>query len=102
VAYEEDDGRGEDRPTLVIARETSLTVYAVPLISSSTLDSNPKGAERIPIGSGAWDARGRESVAQIGRLLRVHHYGMRREATAVPHETYDRVATELRSRHGWG
>ena len=101
VPYEENDGRGKDRPTLVIARETSLTVYAVPLTSSSSPDSATDRADRISIGSGAWDARGRESVADVDRVLRVHHYGMRREATAVPRETYECVATELRSRYGW-
>ncbi|UNK72545.1 type II toxin-antitoxin system PemK/MazF family toxin [Microbacterium sp. H1-D42] len=97
VPYEENDGRGKDRPVLVIGRHTDDRVYAV------RMTSKPHDRDRdfLSIGSGAWDGQGRESWVDIEQLYSVHHDGMRREAAVLDRERYGRVAQALISRYGW-
>lgn len=97
VPYVENDGRGKDRPVLVIGRHTADRVYAV------RMTSRDRDGDRdyLPIGSGAWDAQGRESWVDIEQLYSVHHEGMRREAAILDRERYGRVADALIRRYGW-
>lgn len=98
VPYEENDGRGKDRPVLVVAREPRRkTVLAVQLSSQDHSDHD----EWIPVGVGAWDRERRPSWADTDRVLRVHPEGMRREGATLPRTDFDRVADALRARHGW-
>ena len=97
VPYAEGDGRGKDRPVLVIGRQDSDHVYAV------RLTSRPHDGDRdyIAIGSGSWDAKGRASWVDIEQLYSVHHRGMRREAAALELDRFVIVANALRRRYGW-
>lgn len=97
VPYAENDGRGKDRPVLVIGRHSAQRVYAV------KLTSKPKGGDReyAAIGSGAWDAARRESWADLDQLYSVHVDGMRREAAALDADRFTRVAAALQRRYGW-
>lgn len=97
VPYEENDGRGKDRPVLVVARETGGTLLAVPLSSRR----HDRDREWVPIGSGPWDREGRDSWAGLDRVLRVHEDGMRREACALDPTRFGQVAARLRERYGW-
>ena len=97
VPYEENDGRGKDRPVLVVAREEKGTVLAVQL-SSRCHDGDP---EWLPMGSGPWDRSGRESWVDLERVLRVHPDGMRREACALDRARFNRVVHSLQLRYGW-
>ncbi|MEV7280522.1 type II toxin-antitoxin system PemK/MazF family toxin [Streptomyces sp. NPDC093111] len=97
VPYEENDGRGKDRPVLVVAREEAGTVLAVRL-SSKRHDHD---REWVPIGSGSWDAERRESWVDLDRVLRVRDGGMRREACALDRPRFDRVVERLIERYGW-
>ncbi|AKG42298.1 type II toxin-antitoxin system PemK/MazF family toxin [Streptomyces sp. JH002] len=97
VPYEENDGRGKDRPVLVVAREDAGTVLAVQL-SSKDRDGDP---EWFPLGTGPWDRTGRESWVDLERVLRVHPEGMRREACALDRARYQSVVHSLQARHGW-
>ncbi|MEU8892748.1 type II toxin-antitoxin system PemK/MazF family toxin [Streptomyces sp. NPDC048442] len=97
VPYEENDGRGKDRPVLVVAREEAGTLLAVRL-SSKRHDHD---REWLPIGSGPWDSAGRESWVDLDRVLRVHEDGMRREACALDRPRFDQVAQRLGERYGW-
>lgn len=97
VPYEENDGRGKDRPVLVVAREEAGTLLAVRL-SSKRHDHD---REWLPIGSGPWDSAGRESWVDLDRVLRVHEEGMRREACALDRDRFDRVVGRLGERYGW-
>lgn len=97
VPFEENDGRGKDRPVLVVAREASGTLLAVRL-SSKRHDHDREWAA---IGSGPWDSMGRESWVDLDRVLRVHEDGMRREACALDRPRFDAVVTRLRERYGW-
>ncbi|MFT4051865.1 MAG: type II toxin-antitoxin system PemK/MazF family toxin [Microbacterium sp.] len=97
VPYEEDDGRGKDRPVLVIAVHSAERVFAV------RLTSTPHGGDRdfVEIGSGAWDSQGRPSWVDISQLYSVHRDGMRREAAELDLTRFARVARALQKRYGW-
>lgn len=97
VPYEENDGRGKDRPVLVVAREAGGTVLAVQL-SSRQRDGQ---REWVPIGSGPWDRSGRDSWVAVDRVLRLHEDGMRREACALDRMRFNLVRQRLRERYGW-
>lgn len=97
VPYEENDGRGKDRPVLVIGRESAERVYAV------RMTSKPHDGERdyLSIGAGEWDSQGRESWVDVEQLYSVHERGLRREAAVLDRRRYDRVGAALRQRYGW-
>ena len=97
VPYEENDGRGKDRPVLVIARQDPDRVYAVRLTSKAHDDDR----DYLAIGAGEWDARGRPSWVDVEQVYSVHREGMRREASALPPDRFARVAAALRTRYGW-
>ncbi|MEU5520392.1 type II toxin-antitoxin system PemK/MazF family toxin [Streptomyces sp. NPDC052079] len=105
VPYEENDGRGKDRPVLVVAREAGGTFLAVRL-SSKRPSAGPAGGGRearewVPIGSGPWDRAGRDSWVDVTRVLRLHEEGMRREACALDRMRFNLVRQRLRERYGW-
>ncbi|WP_345750173.1 type II toxin-antitoxin system PemK/MazF family toxin [Microbacterium rhizophilus] len=97
VPYAENDGRGKDRPVLVVGRHSAERVYAVKLTSRS----KDGDREFLPLGSGPWDGAGRESWVDLDQLYSVHVDGMRREAAALDPERFTRVAAALRGRYGW-
>jgi hypothetical protein len=97
VPYEENDGRGKDRPVLIVACEPGGTTLGVQL-SSQERDGHP---DWVAVGSGGWDAVGRDSWIDISRILRVHPQGMRREAAALPRDRFDQVIAALSGRYGW-
>jgi hypothetical protein len=97
VPFEENDGRGKDRPVLIVAAERAGTYLAVQLTSK---DHDGEG-DFEPVGAGEWDGEHRPSWVDLGRVLRVHEGGMRREAAALPREAFDRVKGRLRERYGW-
>nr|WP_249776508.1 type II toxin-antitoxin system PemK/MazF family toxin [Leifsonia sp. C5G2] len=97
VPYEEADGRGKDRPVLVVAAEPSGAVLAVPLTSQE----HPGRPEYLPIGTGEWDGRRRPSFVRLDRVYRVHQAGMRREAAALDARRFALVREALSARYRW-
>jgi hypothetical protein len=97
VPYAENDGRGKDRPVLVIGRRDADTVYAVKLTSKA----HDGRRDFLPIGSGPWDSQGRPSWVDLDQFYLVHNRGMRREAAALDLDRFTRVAAELHRRYGW-
>ncbi|MEV5005939.1 type II toxin-antitoxin system PemK/MazF family toxin [Streptomyces sp. NPDC056159] len=97
VPFEENDGRGKDRPVLVVAREVTGTLLAVQL-SSKAHDAD---REWVAIGSGPWDRSGRDSWVDVDRVLRLHEDGMRREACALDRMRFGLVVRRLRERYDW-
>ncbi|GLW46499.1 hypothetical protein Stsp02_21610 [Streptomyces sp. NBRC 14336] len=97
MPYEENDGRGKDRPVLVVAREPGGTFLAVQL-SSKRHDAD---RDWVPIGNGPWDNSGRDSWVAVDRVLRLHERGMRREACALDRMRFNLVRHRLRERYGW-
>lgn len=97
VPYAENDGRGKDRPVLVIGRQDATRVYAVRLTSRS----HEGERDFLSIGTGAWDSQGRPSWVDIDQLYSVHADGMRREASALDRARFALVADALHERFGW-
>ncbi|MFG2334817.1 type II toxin-antitoxin system PemK/MazF family toxin [Streptomyces sp. NPDC048604] len=97
VPFEENDGRGKDRPVLVVARERAGTLLAVQLSSKQ----HDHDREWVAIGSGCWDSARRESWVDLDRVLRLRPDGMRREACALDRPRFDRVVARLVERYGW-
>jgi hypothetical protein len=98
VPFEEADGRGKDRPVLVVAREAAGTLLAVQLSSKRKDHDDP---DWVPIGSGPWDRSGRDSWVCVDRILRLHEDGMRREACALDRMRFNLVRRRLQERYGW-
>ena len=92
VPFAENDGRGKDRPVLVIARIDSQSVAGCYL---STKDH--RGF--ISMGTGAWDSQGRESFLNPERLLRVSHDGLRREGAVMPKASFDDAVRQVFDRY---
>lgn len=97
VPYDENDGRGKDRPVLVIARQDEDRVYAVRLTSKA----HEGDRDFLAIGPGEWDSRGRPSWVDIEQIYSVHRDGMRREASALDPDRFVHVADALHRRYGW-
>jgi PemK-like, MazF-like toxin of type II toxin-antitoxin system len=97
VPFEENDGRGKDRPVLVVAAESAGTYLALQLTSK---DHDGDG-DFVSVGAGAWDGEHRPSWVSLDRVIRVHEGGMRREAAALPREPFERVTGRLHQRYGW-
>jgi hypothetical protein len=97
VPYEENDGRGKDRPLLVIGRDRRELLGLM-------LSSQPEHAgdrDWVSVGSGAWDRQGRESFVRLDRVLELAEHDIRREGAVLDKARFDRVAHELRDRFGW-
>jgi len=97
VPYAERDGRGKDRPVLVIAPQSRDRVYAVKLTSRS----HDGDREYLPIGSGGWDPQRRPSWVDLDQLYSVHTQGLRRQGAALDTARFARVADALHARYGW-
>lgn len=97
VPFEEADGRGKDRPLLVVGRERGELVGLM-LSSQGDRAGDP---DWISVGSGAWDRQGRESFVRLDRVLEVGEHAIRREGAVLGRDRFERVARELRERHGW-
>lgn len=94
VPYVENDGRGKDRPVLIIARIDASTVAGCYL-------STKQHAGFVSIGTGAWDGEGRESFLSPERLLRITDAGMRREGHVLPRARFDVAVRAVTSVHGF-
>jgi hypothetical protein len=104
VPYDEGDGRGKDRPVLVIGRRGADLLGL--MLSSKDHDRDAADEARhgriwTDIGSGAWDARGRPSEVRLDRLLELDPDAVRREGAALDEVRFDRVVVEARRVQGW-
>jgi hypothetical protein len=104
VPFDEGDGRGKDRPVLVIGRRgTDLLAL---LLTSKDHDRDAADEARFgrvwtDIGSGPWDARNRPSEVRLDRLLVLDPTTVRREGAALDRARFDRVVAEARRVQGW-
>lgn len=104
VPYDEGDGRGKDRPVLIIGRQGADLLG----LSLSSQDHDRDAAEEArhgrvwtDIGSGAWDARRRASEVRLDRLLLLDPAAVRREGAALDRDRFERVVAEARRVQGW-
>ena len=94
VAYEDDPTQGKDRPVVVIGT-SGEQLAAVAL----TTKSHGPTDDRVPVGTGPWDAARRPSFAKVDRLLIVAPSAVRREGAALARERFDEVVVAVRLRH---
>ncbi len=104
VPFDENDGRGKDRPVLVIGRRGTDLLGL--MLTSRDHDRDAADEARFgrvwtDIGSGPWDARNRPSEIRLDRLLVLDPAGVRREGAALDRARFDRVVTEARRVQGW-
>jgi PemK-like, MazF-like toxin of type II toxin-antitoxin system len=104
VPYEEGDGRGKDRPVLVVARQGAGLLGLMLSSKDHDLDAADEarhGRSWIDIGSGAWDRQGRPSEVRVDRVLRLDPADVRREGAVLARARFEEVAGEVRRVHGW-
>ena len=97
VPYDENDGRGKDRPVLIVSRDGG-TLLGLMLTSKDhdrdAADEARRGRFWLDIGSGPWDSRGRPSEVRLDRILRLAPDAVRREGAALDRTRFLRVAQE--------
>jgi hypothetical protein len=104
VPYDEGDGRGKDRPVLVIGRR-GADLLGLMLSSQDhdrdAADEARHGRRWTDLGTGAWDSRGRPSEVRLDRLLQLAPRDVRREGATLDRARFDRVVAEARRVQGW-
>ncbi len=95
VPYAEHDGRGKDRPVLIIARIDAGSFAGCYL-------STKEHRGFVSIGSGGWDPQGRESFLSPERVLRVQAQGMRREGQVLPRDRFEVAIRAVVAEHRIG
>jgi len=97
VSYEEGDGRGKDRPLLVVGRGRGRLLG----LMLSSQQSHVDDRDWVSIGAGAWDRQGRASYVRLDRVLEVGEHDIRREGAVLDPQRFELVAARLRSGYGW-
>jgi len=104
VPYDEGDGRGKDRPVLVIGRRGG-ELLGLMLTSKDhdrdAADEARHGRTWTDLGTGSWDPRGRPSEVRLDRLLVLDPAAVRREGAALDRARFDRVVAQARRVQGW-
>ncbi len=93
VPYEDDPNRGKDRPVVIIGR-TGRDFAGVALTSK-----NKGRREHVPVGTGGWDRRGRDSWAKVDRLLTIDADEVRREGSILDKARFDDVVGHVAKYH---
>ncbi len=104
VPYDEGDGRGKDRPVLILGRRGEDLLGLMLSSQDHDLDAADEarhGRMWTDLGTGAWDARGRPSEVRLDRLLQLAPHDVRREGAALDRARFDRVVAEARRVQGW-
>ena len=95
VPYEEDFGRGKDRPVLIIGLDGE---YLLGLMLTSkdhdrdAADEARHGRHWLDVGSGKWDGQGRPSEVRLDRVIRLRPDAVRREGAALSRAVFDQVS----------
>ena len=104
VPYDEGDGRGKDRPVLVLGRR-GRSLLGLMLTSKDhdrdTADEARHGRVWMDVGTGGWDSRGRPSEVRLDRLLLLEPADVRREGAALDRDLFDEVVAAARRTQGW-
>ena len=97
VPFEENDGRGKDRPVLVLS--LGRTELRALMLTSKDHDRDIVDEARwgrfwMDIGSGPWDPKRRPSEVRLDRVLGLPLAAVRREGAALDRATFLRVVKE--------
>jgi hypothetical protein len=96
VPYEEDPGRGKDRPLLVVGRH-GRRLLAMMLSSHGDADS----PDWLDLGAGRWDRAGRRSHLRLDRVFALDEDDIRREGAVLDPDLFAHVAAALMRLYGW-
>ncbi len=89
VPYQEDPGRGKDRPLLVIGRPKQGAGLVALMLSSR----DRRGEQGwVLLGAGDWDIAGRDSWVKVDRLLLIGDDEIRREGGVLSRARFLEVA----------
>lgn len=99
VPFEEDHGRGKDRPVLLVGHDGPWLLGL--MLTSKDHDNGRRAADYVDVGTGAWDQQRRPSEAKVDRIVRIDPAAIRREGAVLDSRAYQAVAAALRSRHHW-
>jgi hypothetical protein len=104
VPYDEGDGRGKDRPVLVLGRRGEELVGL--MLTSKDHDRDARDEARygrswMDVGTGGWDGRGRPSEVRLDRLLVLDPTRVRREGAALDRGLFGQVVAAARRTQGW-
>ena len=103
VPFDENDGRGKDRPVLVLADTEEHVIFSQMTSKDNTHDAEWEakwGRHWMDVGSGKWDHKGRPSEVRLDRLLVAHMDQIRREGSFLRKDIYDDVVRALKNLHG--
>ncbi len=92
VPFEECDGRGKDRPLLVVGRGRGRLLG----LMLSSQHEHADDPDWVPIGAGEWDRHGRASYVRLDRVLEVGEHDIRREGAVLDPQRFELVAARLR------
>jgi hypothetical protein len=104
VPYDEGDGRGKDRPVLVVGRRGAELLGLVLTSRDHDRDAADEarhGRTWMDVGRGAWDRQGRPSEVRLDRLLVLDPAEVRREGAAMDRAVFDRVVAAAGRVQGW-
>lgn len=93
VPYAEHDGRGKDRPVLILARVDAATTAGCYL-------STKQHRGFVSVGTGRWDSQGRESFLATDRVLRLPDARVRREGHVLERGRFIDAAGAVMRAHG--
>jgi PemK-like, MazF-like toxin of type II toxin-antitoxin system len=104
VPFEEDHGRGKDRPVLLIGRDGGWLLGL--MLSSQDHDRDAAQEARhgrvwTDVGSGDWDRSGRPSEVRLDRVVRLDPGAVRREGGVLRRAVFEDVAAQVRRVNGW-
>ena len=97
VVYEDDPSKGKDRPVLVVGRDRTVLLG----LMLSSQEHHREDPNWVGIGSGSWDYESRASWVRLDRVLDVPEEGIRREGAILARETFEVVASRLRTEYSW-
>jgi PemK-like, MazF-like toxin of type II toxin-antitoxin system len=103
VPYEEGDGRGKDRPVLVVGRDGEVLLGLMLSSKDHDLDAADEarhGRHWVDVGTGAWDRQGRPSEVRVDRVLRLDPADVRREGATLARARFDEVVAAVRRAQG--
>ncbi|KRE78450.1 type II toxin-antitoxin system PemK/MazF family toxin [Arthrobacter sp. Soil763] len=100
VPFEEDHGRGKDRPVLLVGTHGRYLLGL--MLTSKDHDGDDRRAQDyVDIGTGPWDRQWRPSEARLDRVLQINPLDVRREGAILDAGRFGDISAALRSRHGW-
>ena len=103
VPFEEDDGRGKDRPVLVVGRDGAALLALMMSSKDHDLDAPDEarhGRHWVDVGSGPWDRQGRASEVRVDRVLRIDPADVRRAGATLGRARFDEVAAAVHRSRG--